>query len=83
MARACSSSVARAQRSLRENFPLIFGDRWEEAGAIYRAMESVLESGKVTADLKPAGKPATTSEVGDSICSFLSQYSKSEAVSTK
>jgi phosphoglycolate phosphatase len=26
---------ARAQRSLRETFPLIFGERWEEAGAIY------------------------------------------------
>jgi phosphoglycolate phosphatase len=26
---------ARAQRSLRENFPRIFGERWEEAGAIY------------------------------------------------
>jgi 3-isopropylmalate dehydrogenase len=55
----------------------------EEAGAIYRAIESVLESGKVTGDLKPAGKPATTSEVGDSICNFLSRHSKSEAVSSK
>src|SRR3954467_9470803 len=36
----------------------------EEAQAVNRAMEEVLDSGHVTADLRPAGKPATTSEVG-------------------
>ena len=34
-------------------------------------MEHVLDSGHVTADLKPAGKPATTSEVGDAVCQAL------------
>ena len=43
----------------------------EEAQAVNRAMEEVLNSGQVTADLRPAGKPATTSEVGDAICAAL------------
>jgi 3-isopropylmalate dehydrogenase len=42
-----------------------------EAQAVYAAMEVVLNSGHVTADLKPAGKPATTSEVGDAVCEAL------------
>lgn len=44
----------------------------DEAQAVYSAIEAVLDSGQVTADLKPAGKPATTSEVGDAICTRLS-----------
>jgi 3-isopropylmalate dehydrogenase len=55
----------------------------EEAGAIYKGIEAVLESGTVTADLNPAGKPASTSEVGDAICAFLARKSKSEVVSAK
>src|SRR3954453_22388195 len=55
----------------------------KEATAVDRAIEAVLESGRVTADLRPSGKPATTSEVGDAICGFLSQHSKSEAVLSK
>jgi 3-isopropylmalate dehydrogenase len=43
----------------------------EEAQAVNRAVEEVLNSGQVTADLRPAGKPATTSEVGDAICAAL------------
>jgi 3-isopropylmalate dehydrogenase len=43
----------------------------DEAHAVNRAMEEVLNSGRVTADLKPAGKPATTGEVGDAICEAL------------
>jgi len=39
----------------------------EEAAAVNRAAETVLNSGRVTADLKPAGKPATTAEVGDAV----------------
>src|SRR4029077_18614823 len=39
----------------------------EEAAAVNRATEAVLNSGRVTADLKPAGKPATTAEVGDAV----------------
>ncbi|MGA2185342.1 MAG: 3-isopropylmalate dehydrogenase [Bryobacteraceae bacterium] len=42
-----------------------------ESAAVNRAMEAVIESGRVTADLKPAGKPATTSEVGDAVASLV------------
>jgi len=42
-----------------------------EAAAVNRAIESVIESGRVTADLKPAGKPATTSETGDAVASLV------------
>jgi 3-isopropylmalate dehydrogenase len=44
----------------------------EEAAAINAAVEAVLESGRVTADLKPAGPPATTSQVGDAVLEALS-----------
>ncbi|HEY7303020.1 MAG TPA: 3-isopropylmalate dehydrogenase [Bryobacteraceae bacterium] len=44
----------------------------EEAQSVYRAIEEVLNSGRVTADLKPQGKPAGTSEVGDAVCEALS-----------
>jgi 3-isopropylmalate dehydrogenase len=43
----------------------------EEAAAINRAIEAVLDSGRVTADLKPAGPPATTAEVGQAVCQAL------------
>src|SRR5580698_4316431 len=43
----------------------------EEAAAVNRAVEAVLNSGRVTADLKPAGKPATTSEVGDAVAEAI------------
>jgi 3-isopropylmalate dehydrogenase len=43
----------------------------EEAAAVNRAVETVLNSGRVTADLKPAGKPATTSEVGDAVAAAI------------
>src|SRR5271165_2306687 len=40
----------------------------EEASAVYRAMEAVLNSGRVTADLKrPGAAAATTTEVGDAV----------------
>jgi 3-isopropylmalate dehydrogenase len=42
-----------------------------ESVAVNRAMEAVIESGRVTGDLKPAGKPATTSEVGDAVASLV------------
>jgi 3-isopropylmalate dehydrogenase len=42
-----------------------------EAAAVNRAIESVIESGHVTGDLKPAGKPATTTEVGDAVTSLV------------
>src|SRR5450631_2350437 len=43
----------------------------KEAAAVNAAIEKVLSSGKVTADLKPIGEPATTEEVGKAVCSFL------------
>ncbi len=42
-----------------------------EAAAVNRAVEEVLNSGNVTADLKPAGRPATTEEVGDAVIAAL------------
>jgi len=39
----------------------------EEARAVNHAIDEVLNSGRVTADLKPAGTPARTSEVGDAV----------------
>ena len=47
----------------------------EEAAAIDRAIEAVLASGKVTGDLKPAGSPATTEDVGQAICAAIAQAS--------
>lgn len=43
----------------------------EESRAVSRAIEEVLDSGRVTADLRPTGAPASTSEVGDAICAAV------------
>lgn len=43
----------------------------DEAATVYAAIEKVLNSGHVTADLRPAGAPATTSQVGDAIIESL------------
>jgi 3-isopropylmalate dehydrogenase len=43
----------------------------EEAAAVNNAMEAVLNSGRVTADLKPKSTPATTSEVGDAVANAI------------
>jgi len=43
----------------------------KEAAAVYRAVEEVLNAGKVTADLKPQTTPLTTSQVGDAVCAAL------------
>lgn len=43
-----------------------------EASAVNGAINAVLDSGHVTDDLKPAGEPATTSQVGDAVCAALS-----------
>lgn len=48
----------------------------EEASAVYVAMEEVLNSGCVTADLKPAGAPARTEEVGDAVCAALPAHAR-------
>jgi 3-isopropylmalate dehydrogenase len=43
----------------------------KEASAVSGAIEKVLESGKVTADLRPAGPPATTEQVGEAVCAAI------------
>jgi 3-isopropylmalate dehydrogenase len=43
----------------------------QEAAAVNQAVERVLESGRVTADLKPAGKAASTAEVGDAVAANI------------
>ena len=42
-----------------------------EAEAVNQAVERILESGSVTADLKPKGKPATTEQVGKCVCDAI------------
>lgn len=43
----------------------------EEAAAVNRAIDAVLESGHVTADLRPKGTPATTQQVGQAVCDAI------------
>ena len=43
----------------------------KEAAAVNTAIGRVLESGRVTADLKPKGTPATTEQVGRAVCEAL------------
>jgi 3-isopropylmalate dehydrogenase len=43
----------------------------KEADAVNTAVGRVLDSGKVTADLRPKGKPATTEEVGQAVCEAI------------
>ncbi len=43
----------------------------EEAAAVETAIEAVLRSGRVTADLRPSGAPATTEQVGESVCAAI------------
>ena len=43
----------------------------KEAAAVNAAIEKVLAGGRVTADLKPTGTPATTTEVGQAVCDLL------------
>ncbi len=43
----------------------------EEASAVDAAIEAVLRSGKVTADLRPSGAPATTDQVGEAVCAAI------------
>jgi 3-isopropylmalate dehydrogenase len=40
----------------------------EEAAAVNRAIEQVLNTGRVTADLRPAGTPSTTEQAGEAVC---------------
>jgi 3-isopropylmalate dehydrogenase len=43
----------------------------KEASAVNQAIEIVLASGRVTADLRPAGEPATTEQVGEAVCAAV------------
>ena len=43
----------------------------EEAAAVEQAIETVLSSGRVTADLRPSGAPATTEQVGEAVCAAI------------
>src|SRR5947209_13820307 len=43
----------------------------KEASAVEEAIETVLKSGKVTADLRPSGTPATTEQVGEAVCAAI------------
>jgi len=43
----------------------------KEANAVNAAVGKVLASGRVTADLKPKGAPATTDQVGKAVCEAL------------
>jgi 3-isopropylmalate dehydrogenase len=43
----------------------------QEASAVDKAIEAVLASGKVTADLRPSGVPATTEQVGEAVCAAI------------
>lgn len=47
-----------------------FGLR-READAVNRAIDEVVESGCVTADLRPRGTPATTAQVGAAVCAAI------------
>jgi 3-isopropylmalate dehydrogenase len=42
-----------------------------EAAAVDAAIETVLRSGNVTADLRPSGTPATTEQVGRAVCAAI------------
>jgi 3-isopropylmalate dehydrogenase len=42
-----------------------------EAAAVNGAIEEVLASGKVTADLKPSGPPSSTTGVGEAVCAAV------------
>jgi 3-isopropylmalate dehydrogenase len=44
-----------------------------EAAAVNQAIESVLESGRVTVDLKLSGAPSSTSEVGDALAQAIAR----------
>src|SRR5947207_15816487 len=43
----------------------------EPAAAVYAAVEAVLASGRVTADFRPSGAPATTAQVGPARCAAM------------
>jgi len=56
--------------SVAAMFEYSFGLK-EESAAITAAIDAVLNSGKVTADLNPSGEPATTVQVGEAVCQAI------------
>jgi 3-isopropylmalate dehydrogenase len=46
----------------------------EESAAVSNAVEEVLNSGRVTADLRPKGTPATTQETGEAVCQAIRKH---------
>jgi 3-isopropylmalate dehydrogenase len=59
-------AIGSAAMMLRHSFGLD-----EAAGRIESAIQRVISAGVVTADMRPAGRPATTDEVGDAVCGAL------------
>jgi 3-isopropylmalate dehydrogenase len=59
-------AIGSAAAMLEYSFGLV-----KEAAAINAAVEKVLNAGQVTADLKPKGKPLSTSEVGQAVSEAL------------
>jgi len=59
-------AIASGAMMLESSFGLM-----KEAAAVNAAMGRVLDSGRVTADLKPKGTPATTEEVARAVCEAL------------
>jgi 3-isopropylmalate dehydrogenase len=59
-----------AIESIAAMFEFGFGLR-EEAAAIEAAIETVIASGTLTADLKPSGHPASTTDVGDAVIAAI------------
>jgi 3-isopropylmalate dehydrogenase len=43
----------------------------EEADCVEAAIETVVAAGHVTADMRPSGPPATTSQVGEAVCAVI------------
>jgi 3-isopropylmalate dehydrogenase len=56
--------------SVAAMFAYSFGLK-EEAAAVETAIEAVLDSRHVTADLRPSGAPATTEQVGQAVCAAI------------
>jgi len=43
----------------------------EEAATVNKAIETVVASGHLTADLRPSSAPATTQQIGDAVCDAI------------
>ncbi len=61
-------AIGSAAALLEHSFGLV-----DEAAAVARAIDAVVASGRVTADLRPSGPPATTREVGRAVCGAITE----------